>query len=163
MITKKSHQELLQELITHLRETEVPFYRKEAAVNYFGWHTLVALSIVLSTAASLIAALTPIEQLKEPLIRGLLIALPIFGAAITAFMRSFSFHDRERNRELGAIEVERLLRRAECRLASANTEEQMERAFLELSDQLAELSRDQHALDVATRKGVQVPSMSPNH
>ncbi|WP_155836395.1 hypothetical protein, partial [Burkholderia sp. AU4i] len=70
----------------------MPFYRKEANANYVGWHLLVALSILLSTAVSLLAALTPADQLKEPWIRGLLIALPIVGATVTAFMRSFSFN-----------------------------------------------------------------------
>jgi hypothetical protein len=44
--------------------------------------------------------------------------------------------------------------------ASASSEEQHETAYLDLTDQLAALSHDQHALDVATRKGIQMPSVS---
>lgn len=160
MSNKKNHQDLLRELISHIREREVPFYRKEANANYVGWHLLVALSILLSTAVSLLAALTPADQLKEPWIRGLLIALPIVGATVTAFMRSFSFNEREKNREVGLIEADRLLRRAESLFAGASTEEQYEKAYLDVTDKLAALSHDQHALDVATRKGIQMPSTS---
>jgi hypothetical protein len=160
MSAKKSHEDLLRELITHLREKEVPFYRRHANANYFGWHALVALSIVLSASVSLIAALTPAEQLKEPVVRALLIALPIIGATVTAFMRSFSFHEREKNREIGLIEAERLLRRAEGMFASATNEQEYGRVYQEVIDKLAALCHDQHALDVATRKGVQTPSFN---
>ncbi len=164
MSDKVSHKELLRALISHIREKEVRFYRREAKANYFGWHLLVALSIFLSTAASLIAAVTPAENLKDPLIRGLLIVLPIVGAMVTAFLRSFSFHEREKNREVGLIEAERLLRKAESKFTSANAEEEYERVFLEVTDLLAALSHDQHALDVATRKGVDkaVPDGRPH-
>ncbi|MDR3413330.1 MAG: hypothetical protein P4L87_20650 [Formivibrio sp.] len=159
MSDKKNHQDLLRDLITHIRENEIPFYRKEANAHYAGWHVFVALSILLSTAASLIAALVPAEQLKEPLIRGLLIALPILGTTVTAFMRSFSFHEREKNREVGLIEAERLLRKVESKFANANSEEEYQKAFLEATDDLAKLSHDQHVLDVATRKGIQIPAI----
>lgn len=96
MTNRKSHQDLLRDLISHIGEKEVPFYRKASVANYAGWHLFVGLSIVLSASVSLIAAFTPAEQLKEPWTRGLLIALPIVGATVTAFMRSFSFHEREK-------------------------------------------------------------------
>jgi len=150
-----THKELLEQLIDRIRDEEVPFYRKGASANYVSWHLLVGISIVISAASSLIAALTPADNLKDVWIRGLLISLPIVGATVTAFLRSFSFHERESNREIGLIEAERLLRRAENMMASASTSEQYSDAYLKLSDLLAKLSHDQHARDVATRKGIQ--------
>ncbi|ERJ38803.1 hypothetical protein L810_7020 [Burkholderia sp. AU4i] len=70
------------------------------------------------------------------------------------------FNEREKNREVGLIEAERLLRRAESLFVGASTEEQYETAYLDVTDKLAALSHDQHALDVATRKGIQLPSVS---
>ncbi|MEW6347094.1 MAG: hypothetical protein RXR20_00815 [Paraburkholderia sp.] len=163
MSNKKSHEDLLQELVLQIRNKEIPFYRAAATANYIGWHTFILLSIVLSAAVSLIAALTPADQLKDAAIRALLIALPIIGATLTAIMRSFSFHEKEKNRELGLIEAERLLRTAESKFASASTESEYKEAYLEISDLLAALSRDQHALDVATRKGGQTTAISAPH
>ncbi|CAE6697349.1 hypothetical protein [Paraburkholderia domus] len=159
MTDKKNHEDLIRDLISQIREREIPFYSLAAKANNIGWYTFALLSIVLSAAASLIAALTPAEQLKDPIIRGLLITLPIIGATVTAVMRSFNFHERERNREIGLIEAERLLRKAESMFASATTEPEYKEAYLELTDKLAALSHDQHALDVATRKGVQTLSV----
>lgn len=145
---------MLAGLIAHIRSREIPFYRKAASANYVGWHLFIALSIVLSAAVSLIAALTPAEHLKDTLVRGALIALPIIGATVTAFLHSFAFHEREKNREVGRIEAERLLRKAESIFASANTDDEFKKGYLELADSIAALSHDQHALDVNTRKGI---------
>lgn len=163
MSNKPTHQDLLRELISQIREKEVPFYRKQANANYVGWYFFVALSIVLSASASLLAALTPADQLQNPWIRGLLIGLPIIGTTVSTFLRSFSFNEREKNREIGFIEAERLLRLAESRFASANTEEDYKLGFLEVTHKLATLSHDQHVLDVATRKGIQMPSVNETH
>ncbi len=163
MSDKKTQKDLLQELISHIRDKEVPFYRREAKANYAGWHVLVVLSIALSAGASLIAALTPAARLQETMIRGALIGLPIGGAMITALLRTLNFHERERNREVGLIEAERLLRIANSKFAGASNEEQYEKAFLEVTDLLAKLSHDQHALDVATRKGIQMPAVTGSH
>lgn len=163
MNDKQSHRDLLVELIGHIRSHEVPFYRKAARANYVGWHLLIALSIVLSAAVSLIAALTPPEHLKDAYIRGALIAIPIIGATVTAFLQSFGFHEREKNREVGLIEAERLLRKGESIFASANTDGEYRKGYLELTDKIATLSHDQHALDVNTRKGITPPKVTGAH
>lgn len=150
-----THQFLLEELIGNIENFEIPYYRRTAKSHYSGWHLLVALSILLSAATSLIAALLPPDQLKEVVPRGLLIALPIVGVAVNAFLKSFSFHEREHNREIGRIEVELLHRRALSLQASANGEDDFRKAFLEVSEDLAKLSHDQHERDVSTRRGVQ--------
>lgn len=153
--TVGKQQNLCKELISYVEKDEVAYYRKASTMNYAGWHLLVALSIILSTAASLIAALTPADSLKEAWPRGFLIALPIFGAMVTAFLKSFSFHEREQNREIGRIEIERLLRKAQSGFAGAQSEDDYRKVYLELTDDLAKLSHDQHKLDVATRRGTQ--------
>jgi hypothetical protein len=150
-----THKDLLEDLIDQIADKEVPFYRCSAQANYIGWHVLVVLTIMISAAAALIAALAPEDKLKEPLIRGFLIGLPLVGSALTTFLRTLNLHARERNREIGLIEAERLLRTARSLLASAATDEEYKSAFLTISDKLASLSHDQHALDVATRRGTQ--------
>ena len=154
MNDRKSHRDLLVELIDHIRSHEVPFYRKAARANYFGWHLLIALSIVLSAAVSLIAALTHAEHLKDAF---------IIGATVTAFLQSFGFHEREKNREIGLIEAERLLRKGESIFASANTDDEYRKGYLELTDKIATLSHDQHALDVNTRKGINPAKVAGAH
>ena len=151
--TGKTQRDLFEQLLRTIENEEVPFYRKAANKNYVSWHSLVALSIILSTAASLIAALTPPEELKQAWTRGLLISLPIVGAMVTAFLKSFSFHERERNREIGLINMERLLRKARSVFAGAKSEDDYRNGYLELNDELAKISHDQHQLDVETRRG----------
>jgi hypothetical protein len=112
MNSQLSHKDLLEELIVQIQDKEVPFYRCSAQLNYYGWHVLVVLTIVISATAALIAALAPEDKLKEPWIRGLLIGLPIAGTTVTTFLRTLNLHVRERNREIGLIEAERLLRTA---------------------------------------------------
>jgi len=147
------HEQLLKSLLDDI-EKDVAFYRQDSKANYFGWHVLMAASILLSGASSLIAALLPPEDLKEPMWRGLLITLPIVGTVAAAFLKTFNFHERERNREVGLIEAERLLRTARSKFASAANEDDFKKAFLETTGELARLSHDQHKLDVATRLGI---------
>lgn len=153
--TATTQKALFEQLLHTIEYEEVPYYRNASNRNYLGWHVLVALSIILSTITSLIAALTPADELKQALPRGLLIALPIIGAMVTAFLKSFSFHEREKNREIGLINMEDLLRKAQSVFAEAKSEDDYRKGYLEISNELARLSHDQHQLDVATRRGVQ--------
>lgn len=146
------HQKLLDELIGDLESKEVKYYRRDSSANYVAWHLLTALSILLGAASSLVAGIVPLENLKDPWPHGLLVALPIVGAVAATFLRAFSFKERERNRELGLIEAERQLRLAKSKRAAATTEAEFKDAYLQVVEDLAKLSRDQHLLDVATRR-----------
>jgi hypothetical protein len=147
------HKPLLEELIRAVQR-DIAYYGRWSGFNYGLWHWLSAITILLAGASSLIAALVPADELKQALWRGLLISLPIVGAVISAFLKTFNFHDKEKNLEIGLIEAERLLRNLKSQQASATSEAEYRDAYVKGTEALAKLSLSQHRLDVAARKGI---------